>query len=271
MWGLFKGRTRPVAGNHEYETAGAAPYFAYFGARAGTAGQGWYAYDVGTWRVYSLNSLFGGWRLWCRVSQNVTRAVSRRTRGHASRRLAPPLFSSSEHGNNSTTRALWNALRRRRRHRHQRSRPRLRTLRAPATDAADSVGHPRVRGRDEHRAAPVRDKRANSRVRKSTVLGVTVQLKPSATRGASCGGGQRLDGYWDDRLPLTRCGCARVHIARSATRPTTARRRRRTDQAAAALASSGDVSRCRISTSSAATRKPTAWTGPARSRDGWDV
>ena len=34
-WGRFKGVTYPVPGNHEYYTAGAAGYFAYFGDRAG--------------------------------------------------------------------------------------------------------------------------------------------------------------------------------------------------------------------------------------------
>lgn len=56
-WGAFKDRTRPVAGNHDYVTPGAAAYFAYFGAAAGAPGQGWYSYDVGTdWHVVVLNS-----------------------------------------------------------------------------------------------------------------------------------------------------------------------------------------------------------------------
>ena len=38
-WGRHKARTRPVAGNHEYGTAGAAGYFAYFGA-GGRPGRG---------------------------------------------------------------------------------------------------------------------------------------------------------------------------------------------------------------------------------------
>ena len=46
----------PVPGNHEYMTAGASGYFNYFGDRAGTRGQGYYAYDVGAWRIIALNS-----------------------------------------------------------------------------------------------------------------------------------------------------------------------------------------------------------------------
>src|SRR5687767_4369046 len=36
-WGRHLDRTRPAPGNHDYETAGASGYFAYFGARAGPA------------------------------------------------------------------------------------------------------------------------------------------------------------------------------------------------------------------------------------------
>ncbi len=56
-WGRFKSRTRPTPGNHDFRADPAAgPYFRYFGRSAGTAGQGWYSYDAGTWRVYALNS-----------------------------------------------------------------------------------------------------------------------------------------------------------------------------------------------------------------------
>lgn len=55
-WGAFKERTRPVPGNHEYHTAGAAGYFGYFGAAAGDPAKGYYTYDVGSWRIYALNS-----------------------------------------------------------------------------------------------------------------------------------------------------------------------------------------------------------------------
>jgi hypothetical protein len=48
-WGRpsIKERTRPVVGNHEYETSGAEGYFRYFGAAAGDPDEGWYAYDLG--------------------------------------------------------------------------------------------------------------------------------------------------------------------------------------------------------------------------------
>jgi acid phosphatase type 7 len=56
-WGAVKAQTRPDPGNHDYENnPGAGPYFAYFGESAGPAGRGWYKFESGTWRVYSLNS-----------------------------------------------------------------------------------------------------------------------------------------------------------------------------------------------------------------------
>ena len=53
MWTL----TRPVVGNHEYQTPGASAYFDYFGAaKAGEPGKGYYSYDRGSWHVVVLNS-----------------------------------------------------------------------------------------------------------------------------------------------------------------------------------------------------------------------
>ena len=55
-WGRHKGRTRPAAGNHDYNTSGAAGYFAYFGAAAGEPGKGYYSYALGAWHIVVLNS-----------------------------------------------------------------------------------------------------------------------------------------------------------------------------------------------------------------------
>ena len=55
-WGRVLDRTRPVLGNHDYHTDLAAPYFAYFGAEAGTPGEGWYSFDLGEWHLVALNS-----------------------------------------------------------------------------------------------------------------------------------------------------------------------------------------------------------------------
>lgn len=56
-WGAFRSRTRPVPGNHDHVTPGAAGYFGYFGRRAGPPGRGYYAFDLGSWRIYALDSV----------------------------------------------------------------------------------------------------------------------------------------------------------------------------------------------------------------------
>lgn len=50
-WGRHKARTKPVPGNHDYHTSGAAGYFNYFNNIPA-----YYAYDLGSWRIYALNS-----------------------------------------------------------------------------------------------------------------------------------------------------------------------------------------------------------------------
>ena len=55
-WGRVKSRTRPSPGNHEFRSAGASPYFDYFGAAAGDPKTGYYSYELGTWHVIVLNS-----------------------------------------------------------------------------------------------------------------------------------------------------------------------------------------------------------------------
>ena len=55
-WGRHKSRTRPIPGNHEYVTSAGAPYYAYFGDKAGPPGSGYYSYRAGGWLVLALNS-----------------------------------------------------------------------------------------------------------------------------------------------------------------------------------------------------------------------
>jgi hypothetical protein len=61
-WGAFKAKTRPVPGNHDYDTSGAAGYFDYFNGvgvqtgPAGTRGKGYYSHDIGSWHMIALNN-----------------------------------------------------------------------------------------------------------------------------------------------------------------------------------------------------------------------
>jgi hypothetical protein len=58
-WGRHLDRTYPAPGNHDYRSAGARPYFDYFGQRAGPVGAGYYSYDLGSWHIIVLNSNCG--------------------------------------------------------------------------------------------------------------------------------------------------------------------------------------------------------------------
>jgi hypothetical protein len=56
LWGQFRSRWHPVPGNHEYESRGAAPYFAYFQEAAGPPGRGYYSFTAGDWLILMLDS-----------------------------------------------------------------------------------------------------------------------------------------------------------------------------------------------------------------------
>ncbi len=139
-WGRHKARTRPAAGNHDYETAGAKGYFGYFGAAAGDPAKGYYSYDLGTWHIVVLNSncaAIGGCSAtspqggWLRADLAANRGKDVLAYWHH------PRFSSGVHGNApSLQRLLGDPLRRGRRRHPQRSRPRLRAVRAGRTHGA---------------------------------------------------------------------------------------------------------------------------------------
>jgi hypothetical protein len=61
-WGPFKNRTSPTPGNHDYHTSGASAYKNYFGSVAGlrSVNPTYYAYTLGAWRVYALDSNLTG-------------------------------------------------------------------------------------------------------------------------------------------------------------------------------------------------------------------
>jgi hypothetical protein len=54
--GRFKAVTRPIPGNHDYYTTGAAGYFGYFGTLAHDPAKGYYSYNVGAWHLIALSS-----------------------------------------------------------------------------------------------------------------------------------------------------------------------------------------------------------------------
>ncbi len=56
-WGAYKDISYPAAGDGEYATAGAAGYYAYWGAAAHESSDGYYSFDLGSWHVVILNSV----------------------------------------------------------------------------------------------------------------------------------------------------------------------------------------------------------------------
>lgn len=111
-WGAFRDRTRPVPGNHEYRTRGAAGYFEYFGAAAGEAGKGWYAFDLGQWRIYMLNSNCKN--VGCDASSEQVRWLKADLAANPRTCVAGvwhhPRFSSGRHGNHGEVAPFWDVL-----------------------------------------------------------------------------------------------------------------------------------------------------------------
>jgi len=109
-WGLFKNRTYPAPGNHDYHTKGASGYYNFFGPRAGDPSKGYYSYDLGTWHIIVLNSVLpvnagSEQEKWLRADLAAHPAVCTAAYWHS------PLFSSGvTHGSNPQMRPVWQDL-----------------------------------------------------------------------------------------------------------------------------------------------------------------
>lgn len=108
-WGRHKGRTRPVPGNHDYESRGAIPYFEYFGANAGPYGLGYYSFEIGAWHAVALNSNIdvsplSEQALWLQADLAASRARCTVAYFHH------PLFSAGPSGASPSMRTFWRML-----------------------------------------------------------------------------------------------------------------------------------------------------------------
>ena len=109
-WGRHKSRTRPSPGNHDYHTADAAGYFAYFGSIAGEPGKGYYSYDLAAWHIIVLNSNIpveagSPQEQWLRADLAAHPVACTLAYWHH------PRFSSGVvHGSDASVQPLWQAL-----------------------------------------------------------------------------------------------------------------------------------------------------------------
>ncbi len=112
-WGRHKARILPAAGNHDYRSPGALPYFTYFGAAAGNPAQGYYSYNLGTWHIVVLNSNckeVGGCgagsaqEKWLRADLAASAASCTLAYWHH------PRFSNGGHHNDASYQPFWRAL-----------------------------------------------------------------------------------------------------------------------------------------------------------------
>jgi acid phosphatase type 7 len=119
--GRAKSRTRPIPGDHEYLTPGAAGYFAYFhdqlapfGPAALDPTRGYYSYELGTWHVVALNtecSEVGGCGAGSPQEQWLRADLAAHPTSCTLVTMAEPRFSSGGvHGSQSSMQPLWQAL-----------------------------------------------------------------------------------------------------------------------------------------------------------------
>jgi acid phosphatase type 7 len=108
-WGRHKARTRPTPGNHDYHQPGAGPYFDYFGSLAGERGSGYYAYSLGSWRLYAMNSNIpmeagSPQETWLRLD------LATHPRACVLAYWHHPRFSAGEYDDDAKSEAIWRAL-----------------------------------------------------------------------------------------------------------------------------------------------------------------
>jgi hypothetical protein len=104
-WGRHRLRTKPAPGNHDYHTPGAAGYFQYFNNPAP-----YYAYSLGGWRIYSLNSEInlsaaGPQATWLKNDLAAHPSLCALAYWHK-----PRWSSGSVHGSDPDLQALWQIL-----------------------------------------------------------------------------------------------------------------------------------------------------------------
>ena len=112
-WGRFNSEVAPVMGNHESNGDGYFDYFNGVGVTdglAGTRGDGWYAYTLGTWRVIALNSECVGKECGTRQQRWLEEQLAASDAQCTLAYMHKPRFSAGSHGDTSSMDALWRTL-----------------------------------------------------------------------------------------------------------------------------------------------------------------
>jgi acid phosphatase type 7 len=104
-WGRHKSRTKPTPGNHEYQTAGAAGYFRYFNNLSA-----YYAYNLGDWRIYALNSEIGVSSTSAQVNWLKNDLAANPKRCVLAIWHKPRWSSGAIHGNTASMQTIWKIL-----------------------------------------------------------------------------------------------------------------------------------------------------------------
>jgi hypothetical protein len=104
-WGRHKSRTKPSPGNHDYLTSGAAGYFQYFNNIPS-----FYAYNLGTWRIYALNSEISASATSAQVTWLQDDLATNPSQCVLAYWHKARWSSGSNHGNNSAMQTLWQVL-----------------------------------------------------------------------------------------------------------------------------------------------------------------
>jgi acid phosphatase type 7 len=112
-WGRHRAITRPAVGSREYRSAGAAPYFEYFGEAAGDPALGYYSYNLGGWHILVVNSNcpeIGGCEAGSSQEQWVREDLAAHSTACTLAYWHTPLFSSRSGGTNPEMLPIVSAL-----------------------------------------------------------------------------------------------------------------------------------------------------------------
>ena len=113
-WGRHLDRTLlPAAGDHDWDTAGAAGYLGFFGSRAAPEGVTWYSRDLGAWHIVVLDAqcdFVGGCGEGSPQLEWLRSDLASNDRACILAISHLPRFSSGEHGSYEVVEPFWRVL-----------------------------------------------------------------------------------------------------------------------------------------------------------------